>query len=187
MKRTKRYNGDDDSLAKDDTSSSSSSDTDSTPAASASPASFSAAFKAARASGDKTFTYNGKSYTTELASDKKATSKPSYTPPSNRFGQPGGSISDAGSGRDVVEKQNTKTPVDMTKLSLAERAKISRENIRQGSGNTDTRSVNERIRSAFGMKKGGATKKMASGGSVSSASNRADGIAQRGKTKGKMC
>jgi hypothetical protein len=34
------------------------------------------------------------------------------------------------------------------------------------------------------MKRGGAVKKMASGGSVSS---RADGIAQRGKTKGKMC
>ena len=33
------------------------------------------------------------------------------------------------------------------------------------------------------MKKGGAAKKMASGGSASS---RADGIAQRGKTKGKM-
>ena len=33
------------------------------------------------------------------------------------------------------------------------------------------------------MKKGGVTKKMASGGSASS---RADGIAQRGKTKGKM-
>ena len=35
----------------------------------------------------------------------------------------------------------------------------------------------------MGMKKGGATKKMASGGSASS---RADGIAQRGKTKGTM-
>jgi hypothetical protein len=34
-----------------------------------------------------------------------------------------------------------------------------------------------------GMKKGGATKKMASGGSASS---RADGIAQKGKTKGKL-
>jgi hypothetical protein len=33
------------------------------------------------------------------------------------------------------------------------------------------------------MKKGGATKKMASGGSASS---RADGVAQRGKTKGKV-
>jgi hypothetical protein len=34
-----------------------------------------------------------------------------------------------------------------------------------------------------GMKKGGGVKKMASGGSASA---RADGIAQRGKTKGKM-
>jgi hypothetical protein len=35
-----------------------------------------------------------------------------------------------------------------------------------------------------GMKKGGKVKTMASGGS---ASKRADGIAQRGKTRGKMC
>jgi hypothetical protein len=35
----------------------------------------------------------------------------------------------------------------------------------------------------MGMKKGGGVKKMAAGGSASS---RADGIAQRGKTKGKM-
>lgn len=37
------------------------------------------------------------------------------------------------------------------------------------------------------MKKGGKVKKYASGGSVSSASKRADGIAQRGKTKGRIC
>jgi len=37
------------------------------------------------------------------------------------------------------------------------------------------------------MKKGGAVKKMASGGKVFSASSRGDGIAQRGKTKGRMC
>ena len=37
------------------------------------------------------------------------------------------------------------------------------------------------------FKKGGATKKMASGGKVSSASSRGDGIAQRGKTRGRMC
>ena len=41
-----------------------------------------------------------------------------------------------------------------------------------------------------GMKKGGKVKKMASGGMTSkatTASRRADGIAQRGKTRGKMC
>jgi hypothetical protein len=36
------------------------------------------------------------------------------------------------------------------------------------------------------MKKGGAIKKMASGGSVSNASRRGDGIAQRGKTRGRL-
>jgi hypothetical protein len=39
-----------------------------------------------------------------------------------------------------------------------------------------------------GMRKGGAVKKYAKGGSVkSSASRRADGIAQKGKTRGKIC
>jgi len=42
-----------------------------------------------------------------------------------------------------------------------------------------------RQRQAAGMKKGG-TVKMASGGSVSSASKRGDGIAQRGKTRGRL-
>jgi len=85
--------------------------------------------------------------------------------------------------------------VDETKLSVNERIKRNFEknlgSARSGSGPTDTRSVNERIRSGlrsvFGMKKGGAAKKMASGGSTSSASKRADGIASKGKTRGKMC
>ena len=38
----------------------------------------------------------------------------------------------------------------------------------------------------YGMKKGGKVKKYAKGGTVSSASKRADGCAQRGKTRGKM-
>ena len=40
---------------------------------------------------------------------------------------------------------------------------------------------------AGGMCGGGKTKKMASGGKTSSVSSRADGIAQRGKTRGKFC
>ena len=52
-------------------------------------------------------------------------------------------------------------------------------------GNQAKRLTNEPLK--LGMKKGGATKKMASGGKVSSASSRGDGIAQRGKTKGRMC
>jgi outer membrane biosynthesis protein TonB len=78
-------------------------------------------------------------------------------------------------------------PVDETKLSLSDRMKLSRDRAKAGS-TTDTRSVSQRLRAAFGMKKGGATKKMASGGMTSSsASKRADGIAVKGKTRGKMC
>jgi len=99
--------------------------------------------------------------------------------------------SEAESGRAKVREQDARMsvpsePVDETKLPLSERIKLSRERAGKGSGPTDTRSVNERFKSLFGMKKGGAVK-MASGGSVSSASRRADGIAQKGKTRGKMC
>jgi hypothetical protein len=46
---------------------------------------------------------------------------------------------------------------------------------------------NSRLTGDMDYKRGGAVKKMASGGKVSSASSRGDGIAQRGKTKGRMC
>ena len=84
------------------------------------------------------------------------------------------------------DEESQKAPVDKTKMSLSERAKASRESARAGSGTTDTRSVSQRLRAAFGMRSGGATK-MASGGMTSSASKRADGIATKGKTRGKMC
>ena len=83
---------------------------------------------------------------------------------------------------------------DESKMSLAERAKMSREKARAGSGSTDTRSVGERLRSAFaGKDRGGNTVDFAGtgmgmkkGGSVGSASRRGDGIATKGKTKGAM-
>lgn len=86
-----------------------------------------------------------------------------------------------------VKMRATPDAIDETKLSLAERAKLSRERARSEGTKTDTRSLNERMRGSLGMKKGGAVKKMASGGMTSSASKRADGIASKGKTRGKMC
>jgi hypothetical protein len=80
----------------------------------------------------------------------------------------------------VSETKTVEAPAskpDVTKMSLSERMKASRESARSGSGPTDTRSVNERFRSAMGMK---------SGGSVSSASKRADGCCTKGKTRGKF-
>ena len=83
-------------------------------------------------------------------------------------------------GSDVARMMNrsksAEPAADVTKMSLADRAKASREKARSGSGSTDKRSVGERIKASFGMKSGGMT-----------ASSRGDGIAQRGKTRGKMC
>jgi len=84
-----------------------------------------------------------------------------------------------------------KSSPDVTKMSANERTKQNIEDTKQnikenltsarsGSGKTDSRSVNERIRSGIRSTLG-----FAKGGSVS-ASSRADGIAQRGKTRGKM-
>lgn len=84
----------------------------------------------------------------------------------------------------VSEAASKPAPTDETKLSVSDRFKLSRDRARSGSGATDNRSVNQRLRSAFGMKKGGETKKMASGGMATS--KRADGIATRGKTNCKM-
>jgi hypothetical protein len=60
--------------------------------------------------------------------------------------------------------------------------------VREGpNANIDDETRARAMASVNGMKKGGMTKKYAKGGSVSSASKRADGAAQRGKTRGKMC
>jgi hypothetical protein len=143
------------------------------------PASFKEAFAAARGSGDKTFSYNGKLYTTELANStpkKKSPAPIQQVPISSNEGRNKPSTS-----KPSMDSDNASA------MSVNERIKKSLENARQGSGPTDSRSVNQRIKESLGMKKGGTVKKMASGGSVSSASKRGDGIAQRGKTKGRMC
>jgi hypothetical protein len=48
------------------------------------------------------------------------------------------------------------------------------------------RSYGKLYKEGLGMKKGGKVKGYKAGGTVSSASKRADGIAQRGKTKGRI-
>ena len=75
------------------------------------------------------------------------------------------------SGRREFEESQI-APVDVTKLSLAERQKL--KNQRAKATDVTKLSLAERM-------------KMKSGGSVSSASKRADGIATKGKTRGRMC
>jgi hypothetical protein len=173
-------------------------------------------FKAARDRGAKDFEFNGKSYNTKLKDDsapaksssksenysnegRGSTEKPStggysnegrgskpkvstdYTPgkvPSseqaaaNRAAAVDTAKSVAGSIGDYV--RNFKTP--------AERRSEEAKNPAPKSSSSDFNE--DALSSGSAMKRGGAVKKMASGGMASS---RADGIAQRGKTRGKIC
>ena len=184
------------------------------------PSSFKEAFASARNSGDKTFSYNGKLYTTEMASSapKKSSTpsapsakqNPSVSVPAPKSGsmsddeslslsdrmarnreraRTSGSTTDyrpvserlKGSSEEESKPTSSSNKIDLRSPATAMRSLISSREA------TDNRPVNQRIKEALGMKKGGSVKKMASGGSVSSASRRADGIATKGKTRGKMC
>ena len=123
----------------------------------------------------KEYGESGTSYTTKAEPKTKPKTKPKAV--RRGFDEPEPKLIDASnirSGRREFEESQMASS-DKTKMSVSERAKANRESARSGSSTTDKRSVNERIRSAMGMKNGG------------SASSRADGIAVKGKTRGKMC
>ena len=114
---------------------------------------------------------------------EKANARPAANPmskdPSQRAPAPAGA-------RASTEQKKEDSYADDTSLSFAERRKLLAERMKRRS-NADreeqSKSVTERLKETF-KAKGGAIRGYASGGSVSS---RADGIAQRGKTRGKMC
>ena len=120
---------------------------------------FGKAFREARASGDKSFTFNGKKYTTEMAKPKTST-KPELGPEM-------GSPMSADESKDAASRFGY--PKGSERLNSAE--------------NKET--------SDMSMRHGGKVKKMNMGGmgysNGGSASSRADGIATKGKTRGKMC
>ena len=112
---------------------------------------------------------------------EKANARPAANPMSKDPSQQ--APAPAGARASTVQK-NEDSYADDTTLSFAERRKRAEMRAKRGS-TTDARSANERIKDLF-KAKGGAIRGYASGGSVS-ASRRGDGIAQRGKTRGKMC
>ena len=87
---------------------------------------------------------------------------------------------EAGAGRGFV---NPKTIAEMEdeKRSPAERE--ARQMIKDRKAAKDAEAAYNASVTSEGMKKGGKVKKMSSGGYTKAA----DGIAQRGKTRGKMC
>jgi hypothetical protein len=88
-----------------------------------------------------------------------------------------------GVGKKMVEGSEVlRTIAD--KMGDSDRVKLSEDSKNRIADMQNDEAMREVDAEREGMKKGGKVKKMASGGSVSS---RADGIAQRGKTKGRMC
>lgn len=137
--------------------------------------SFKEAFAEARRGGGKTFEWNGKKYTTEMAGASKPAAKPSVTDTGDETARM------AARAPAPAKKPAYETPYDRrNRLNREESAarEASRpkgqdrilRNLRPGA--TDSKTL-----LPTGMKKGG---------SVSKASGRADGIAQRGKTRGRL-
>jgi hypothetical protein len=140
---------------------------------------FGKAFRAARSSGDKTFTFNGKKYTTEMApaEQKSVGGKP-------KMGEYVPRDSDTRKG-EIMTSKNAK-PRDEYVRSGQKSFDTEREPEAAASTNKPGTNISyeNTDTSDMSMKRGGKVKKMASGGSASS---RADGIATKGKTRGKMC
>ena len=136
-------------------------------------------FREACALGDNSFTFNGKKYTTEMAPEEQKSL--------------GGKLK---MGAAVPRDSDTRKGEIMRSKNAVPRD----EYVRSGQKSFDTEREPEALASTnkpgtnisyentetsdMSMRHGGRVKKMASGGSASS---RADGIATKGKTRGKMC
>jgi hypothetical protein len=138
---------------------------------------FGAAFNAARKAGDKTFTFKGKQYTTEVAKPK---AKPAEKGP------------DKATLDRIAAKQRDedKGPSDAELDRLAKKydakkdrpgSEVLAEKMEKGQPKMQGayREAFGNIRKALGFKSGGSVK-------MSGASKRADGCAKRGKTRGRM-
>lgn len=170
---------------------------------------FKQAFADARREGGKTFTWRGKKYTTELAGAQRskretpdesaaetarltraAAVRPPQEPgletvspesyfiggPSLRAVKGAAEALAARQGAKAVSKRIEPHLSEMKDITPRATKRIGREPLKIGQ---------EPLK--LGMKKGGSVQKYASGGKVSSASKRADGIATKGKTRGRIC
>jgi hypothetical protein len=159
---------------------------------------FGKAFRAARNAGDKTFTFNGKSYTTKLKEETESSKPAAKTEDSNPKSytemyknMPEGT-SDAAKQAVIAGMSREKAPAPAVSDDDEAASYKSRASSYGGpkadsdsSFGESQRTTAARKDAANGMKRGGkAVKKMASGGMASS---RGDGIAQKGKTKGRFC
>jgi hypothetical protein len=163
-KRVKRYDGEEGSVVESDMPAQRiefSEDTGSTGSTKA--MSFKEAFASARGAGDKTFEWQGKKYTTELASPKPAKAAESESKP-------------------VKAAAKYETPYD--RMNRVNREEAAAKKVAKANEPAPKRSGYSVPKSSEFTGMGGM--KFAGGGKVSSASKRADGCATKGKTKGTM-
>jgi hypothetical protein len=155
---------------------------------------FGKAFREARAAGDKTFTFNGKKYTTDLApAEQKSIGSKSkmgeYVPRDSDTRKGEIMTSKNAVGRDNYVRSGQKS-MD-TETEPSEIMANKDRDMGMGKMSRKTEYTTDELQggvhgdAGYGSKRGGLmkAKKMANGGSASS---RGDGIASRGKTRGKM-
>jgi len=126
--------------------------------------SFGESFRRAKDAGLKVFTFKGKKYNTALAAPKaKAAPEPELLGPTPT------------KSKGMFSKMiNATRDSDRKVVDAAIRGRLAKEAEAKMKDNE------------YAMKRGGKVKAYATGGMVSSASKRADGCAQSGKTKGKI-
>lgn len=144
------------------------------------PANFKDAFAAARKAGDKTFEFNGKKFTTELASSKPAAYAPSKPAASTSSKSETSTYRNLDKGLgNAMEKANAEDR-HMQKLKAAgERAIIQQQGEKVVK---DYRAKQARQKEANEYASMNGNK---AGGKISSASRRGDGIATKGHTRGR--
>lgn len=125
------------------------------------PTSFKDAFADARRAGEKTFMWKGKSYTTEMAGEKKA--EPKAEPKKELKYQ---SLQDRARDYAAAREKSGVSMYGVTKREREERKALPLKSTKSESGYTGMGNL-----------------KFAKGGSASS---RADGAAMRGKTRGRL-
>jgi hypothetical protein len=155
---------------------------------------FGKAFREARAAGDKTFEFNGKKYTTELASQSEQPSvggkvSREYKSRDNRSPM-APTMVQGGKRTSMARKPDDET---MAKSGESRRVRNMLDSAAEATGvfkDPDYMAKSAESRGVRNMYERGAEEAakegMKKGGAVS-ASRRADGIAQRGKTRGKVC
>jgi hypothetical protein len=171
------------------------------------PSTFREAFAEARKAGKDKFTFNGKSYTTEMAGAKPAASKSAESKPTAKTQSASLEVKASRLPRDIDDDSSSvfapraKEAVGRLKERLTSGREFSNKSTEPKSSKSEEDSsvfapgarelmgrLKTRLTSGheFGKKHGGKVHKYATGGKVGSASKRADGIAMRGKTRGMM-